>query len=215
MKTIASIVALSSLLACSSSLYAQKSSGSWLFTPALVDVSTPNEYRSGLGSGVNLENFFYLRYVAAGLIVAQTAWSKYLDATGGYFKFMPRLGVGYINDDYTGFLAGVSYGLLVANNAGDPDDAVSYYDYRTNRSILIKEASYKSYSGTAIGAWAHLSINRMFAFDVTFDKGGDFTVSRVGFIFFYVITLNVAKISGPGISGIYLYPGFTLRMSII
>lgn len=198
MKKVALSVAVGSMLVCSINVFAQKSKGGWLFTPALVNVSTPTGDRSGLGSGVNLENFFYLRYVAAGLIVAQTAWSKYLDVTGGYFKFMPRLGLGYINDDYTGFLAGVSYGLLVANNGGDPDDAVSYYDYRTNRSILIKEASYKEHSGTAVGVWAHVSINRKFALDVTVDKGGDFTVSRLGFIFFYVVTLNFAQISALG-----------------
>jgi len=203
MKSIAISILTFCFLVFSDNAHAQKG-GSWLFTPAFANVSTPSGSNSGLGCGVNLETFFYGKYIAGGFC-CQTAYSKYLDVAGGYLKLMPRLGFGYVNDDHTGFLVGGSYGVFFANNGGD--DNTDYYT-----GGVIKEASYKNHLGTGWGVWFHFSINRKFALDTSVDNGGDFKVTRFGIIMFYFVTLNFANISGPGISGLYVYPGLTLRM---
>lgn len=173
-----------------------------MLIPAFAEVSTPGGSNSGLGTGIGFQSLFYGRIIALGLCI-ESAWWEFLNPTVGYFKIMPRIGFGYVDDDYHGFFVGGSYGYFTADNGGGDNTTYNLYTGQIYQGNNI-------YSGGGLGVWMHLSYGDI-AMDISYDTGGDFKVTRVGFIFLYVVTINIANISGPSMSGTFIYPGLTLR----
>lgn len=182
-------------------LYSQ-AKGGWLFTPAFVDVETPNGRRTGLGSGASLESFLTFGPIAFGLS-SQVTGSKYLDVSGAYFKLMPRIGFGYSNNDYIGVYVGGTYGIFTANNGGtDGYDPVK-------RELVY---TYENYFITGGGIWFHFLIGKKYSFDLSLESGGPFVVKRIALKIFGLLTLNYSNLVGPNIRGNYFYPGIILSM---
>ncbi|MDI6802789.1 MAG: hypothetical protein QME58_02945 [Bacteroidota bacterium] len=183
-------------------LYGQAKKGGWLFTPAFIDVETPNGRRTGLGSGVSLESFLSFRSIAFGLS-SQVTGSKFLDVSGGFFKLMPRAGIGYSNDDHVGVYIGGTYGIFIANNGGSDG-----YD-PVKREFV---STYENHFSTGAGIWFHFLIGKEYSFDLSLESGGPFVVKRIALKLFGLLTLNFSNMVGPNICGNYFYPGIILSL---
>jgi hypothetical protein len=184
------------LLAAAPVVFAEGGGPVWAVIPAYVSVSTPQGSTAGLGCGASAETMLYGEYVAGG-VSFHTAWSEYflkaLDVGGHYMTLGGRLGFGHMDVwEGKGIYFGASYGVLIADNGGEDE-------------------AWESHFGGAWGGWMHLSAGEKTAFDFGFQGGGGFTVSRMVLVVFRGLALNFAALSGPGINGVFVYPGICLR----